>query len=139
MAMTGKHNTTPAIDEPLDAWHTHSAAEQAQDAHTNEVPAFRVLGFGLVLYMAVVATIVVITVYFLTYASAAQVSREEYPERYGNETQAVQHKQLGDRRAILEGQFTNAQSEWTDPEAGLVRLPMAKAMEKVVAKYAVRK
>jgi len=138
--MATTHDSTHAGQEHADAWHTHAATEGVpQAAHTEEVPAFRVLGLGILLWFGVVVTIAVIAVYYLAYANDLQISSEEYPERFGGENQAVHTGQLQARRTVLEGQFMNVTPAWADAEFGLVTIPMTKAMDKVVARYADRK
>lgn len=138
------NHSTPSVKHsangPHDEWHSHAATEApAQVAHMEEIPAFRVLGLGVLLWFGVVVTIAVIAVYYLAYANTLQISSEEYPERFGGENQAVQGPQLKARKVVLEGEFLNVTPAWTDAQAGTVRIPMSKAMDKVVGQYANRK
>jgi hypothetical protein len=126
-------------DHGHDQWHTHAAGEApAQAAHLEEIPAFRVLGLGMLLWLGVVVVIAVIAVYYLAYANTLQITSEEYPERFGGENQAVQADQLKARKVVLEGEFLNVTPTWTDAQAGTVRIPMSKAMDRVVDQYAHR-
>lgn len=130
--------TTPAHAEPVDAWHDHTGEVMPQHEHTHEVPAFRVLGFGLLLYMAVTAVVVVIWIYFATTVNQMKVSNEEYPEIRADgsvdSSSALQDKAVK-LKDVAHASFTGKESEWVDVEAGTVRLPLDQAKGKIIERY----
>jgi hypothetical protein len=135
--MAHAHQTTPSVEEPLDAWHTHTADEGApMQSSTDEVPAFRVLAWGMILYMAVVAVVVIITIYFFAYAHSLQINSEEYPEKFAGGA-PIQRSGLAPKEEAF-GRFTSSQSAWVDVEAGTVRLSMDAAKKKVIEQYSRR-
>lgn len=133
------HQTTPAAhDEHVDSWHDHTGEALPQQAHTDDVPAFRVLGFGLMLYMAVVAVIVIISIYFYTTVDKMKVTSEEYPELRADgsvDSSAALHFEAIKLKDGAHAAFTSDQSEWVDVEAGTVRLPLNQAKSKVIERY----
>ncbi|MCE2924898.1 MAG: hypothetical protein LW822_05505 [Phycisphaeraceae bacterium] len=129
------HHPTANAHTPAPHQHTHAQAHgHPQDSSTESIPALKVAGYGLLLYMAVVAVVIVVVIYFVTYANTFQISSEEFPERFGGSSAAIQQNALA-ARAKAFSSFTSAQSEWVDIETGAVRLPMSSAMQTVIERY----
>lgn len=129
---------TPEEHEKPDAWHAHTVEEHPQQAHGESLDGLRVFLIGLVGYLLTVATILVVTVYFVSYKNNDQIQFEEYPERSMGPSAAVQGPALEQREKVLTELATNQPAVWTDPEAGKVSIPLDVAMNKVVEKYAKR-
>ncbi|MBY0307664.1 MAG: hypothetical protein K2Q09_02885 [Phycisphaerales bacterium] len=130
-------HTPDNIDAP-DVWHTHTVHEHPQQAHGEQIDGLKVFLIGLIGYLLTVATIAVITVYFVCYKNNDQINFEEYPERSLGDAGAVQKPALDARAAALIDAFANKSPRWTDPEAGKVTIPMDQAMNKVMDRYAKR-
>ena len=126
---------TPENHEAPDAWHSHSLHEHPQEAHGESLDGLKVFIIGLAGYLLTIATITVVTVYFVSYKNNDQISFEEFPERSTGEAHAIQKHALDDRAAILNDKFANTTPTWTDPEAGKVTISINQAMEKVITKY----
>lgn len=127
---------TPENHEAPDQWHSHSVHEHPQEAHGESLDGIKVFIIGLAGYLLTIATITVVTVYFISYKNNDQISFEEFPERVkGQEASAIQKHALDDRAAVLHNKFANKTPTWTDPEAGKVSISIDQAMDKVVAKY----
>lgn len=131
---------TPEHHEAPDAWHTHTVSEHPQEAHGEELDGIKVFIIGLAGYILTVATIAVVTVYFVSYKNTDQIKFEEYPEREASvgEANAIQKPALDERAAVLDGTFANKTPVWTDPEAGKVTIGLDQAMNKVMEKYGKR-
>ncbi|HZW05967.1 MAG TPA: hypothetical protein VFF65_02495 [Phycisphaerales bacterium] len=135
MSTTTAH--TPEEHETPDQWHTHTVEEHPQEAHGEQLDGIKVFIIGLAGYLLTVATIAVVTVYFVSYKTNDQIQFEEYPERSIGDSAALQKPAL-DKRAAELGNVSGATPVWTDPEAGKVTIPMNQAMDKVIDKYGKR-
>ncbi len=131
---------TPENHEAPDQWHSHTIHEHPMEAHGEQLDGLKVFIIGLAGYLLTVATIAVVTVYFVSYKNNDQISFEEYPERELSvgEAGAVQKPALDIREHVLSGVFENKSPVWTDPEAGKVTISIDQAMGKVMEKYSKR-
>ncbi len=129
---------TPENHDAPDAWHAHSIHEHPQEAHGEQLDGLRVFIIGLAGYILTIATIAVVTIYFVSYKNADQISFEEYPERSMGDAGAVQKPALDARSAVLGDLFSNMSPSWTDPEAGKVTISLDQAKSKVIEKYSKR-
>lgn len=131
---TPKAHTPDNLEVP-DQWHTHTIHEHPQEAHGEQLDGLKVFIVGLAGYLLTVATIAVVSIYFISYKNNDQISFEEFPERAVGDAGAVQKPALDARAAVLSGVFSNKNPTWTDPEAGKVTISLDQAMAKVIDKY----
>ncbi|HYE01875.1 MAG TPA: hypothetical protein VD963_01435 [Phycisphaerales bacterium] len=115
---------TPELHEAPDAWHLHTASEERPQAAHGEVANPRLVMFvGLVSFLAVVLTCVIVYGYYMWYT----VNEVEVAERYPFEADVVRVRT--ESLAALERGYV-----WTDHEH--VQLPLALGKRAVVARYA---
>jgi hypothetical protein len=129
---------TPEEHEAPDAWHSHTVSEHPQEAHGESLDGIKVFIIAVAGYILTVATIAVVTVYFVSYKNNDQIQFEEYPERSLGDSGAIQKPALDKRETTLKALATNNPPAWTDPEAGKVTIPLDQAMNKVIEKYSKR-
>lgn len=133
------HAHTPHQHESPDAWHTHTVDEHPQEAHGEQIQTLKVAIVGVIGYALTVFTIVVLCVYFFAYKSDEQGTREEFPEKTLGDAAALQKAQLDYRDGTLAALKSNTAPRWTDAKAGLVTIPMDRAMTRVIDSYKGRK
>jgi hypothetical protein len=74
--MANAHDTSHADHDAPDAWHDHSHDAAAQPAHTEQVAVGQVMTIGLVLFMAIVASVVAVYGFYKWYTSTALATME---------------------------------------------------------------
>lgn len=136
--MTHPTAHTPEHHDAPDQWHTHTVEEHPMEPHAESINGPKVFIIGLVGYLLTVATIAVVTIYFVSYKNTDQISFEEYPELTSGESAAIQKPALDKRDSILNDFFANMTPVWTDPEAGKVTISLDQAEAKVVDRYGKR-
>lgn len=129
------HSHTPFVPDPADAWHKHTTDEPLpQEAHAERVNVGKVLAYGVVGMVIIIASIVFVYVYFQWYATGLRIEREERPDlRYAGQAR-VDAEYRAYRAQIEEVEL--AQFGWVDPENNVVRLPLSAAQKKVIEDYA---
>ncbi|MBL8763113.1 MAG: hypothetical protein JNM07_02450 [Phycisphaerae bacterium] len=115
------------IEAELDSWHRHGADEEKpQHAHAERVNVVVVGGIGFLIFLSIVATVVVVRQYYAAYT--VQLLKERQ----------LQVKVEKDAVAAKETALANLnapQFSWADAEKGLVKIPIDKAVPRVVEQY----
>ncbi|MFG0274250.1 MAG: hypothetical protein ACF8QF_04250 [Phycisphaerales bacterium] len=106
-----------------DAWHDHSGEAAPQEVHGETNPMF-IAALGVVGFGVLIVSIVLITVYF------NQVVRSEVVQKV---ERADVSREYTERRAYWDAELTSY--GWVDQEAGVVRIPLDAAIERVVEEY----
>lgn len=116
---------TPLVDTQIDEWHQHSAAEGApQPAHADRANPFVLVGVWAAITGSVITIVVVVAIFF-SYSST--VVRQQ---RIETTALSAEHQAYRDQSLAARGQ-----SAWVDSDAGVVKLPVDIAIEKVVSEY----
>jgi hypothetical protein len=129
------HEHTPPVHDHADSWHHHEAAEgMPQAEHAGVADPMAIARWFTIILVAVVALIVIISVYFVKYTTRM---RHERIETFGwISKDAVAAKKHAE--GVLGEAGGPITYEWADPASGLVRIPIDAAMKKVVAEYSTR-
>lgn len=123
------HRHTPDQHDAPDAWHRHmSDEERPQQPHAERVNAVMVLTMGVAGMILVAGTVVAIVLYFNWYAGRLKA------ERFEGQTEL--HTGALAARAEIGAELTTY--GWIDPAAGVTRISVSAATERVVAAYAKR-
>jgi hypothetical protein len=115
---------TPEMHESPDTWHDHAADERPQHAHLESINAPKVTFVGLALFLAVVATVVIVYGFYIW----SDVRMLDERESFGNGLE-------GPALAIrddLKGRLTQGFA-WANHDAAV--LPLDQGVEKVVQQY----
>lgn len=109
-----------------DAWHRHSTDEgNPQQEHTSRVNIRSLLVLFSFMLVFLVASVAITAVYFMQHTTGM---REKLYETTELAAQQLEYRAGAD--SALE------QYAWQDASAGVVKIPVSKAMEKVVQTYA---
>lgn len=125
MSHTRPH--TPEMHESPDQWHAHTAEEHPQQAHAEKVNSPLVVVIGIGLFTGVVACVVVLIGYYNWYVGKA-LNQAEIDGRIEADFRA--------QRATAESEL--GQFGWADATAGVVRVPLEMAKEKMLAEYGAK-
>ncbi|MBS0196364.1 MAG: hypothetical protein JSR77_06365 [Planctomycetes bacterium] len=126
------HEHTPAIHEHADAWHHHEAIEGTpQHEHAGVADPGLIARWFVGILITVVGLILVISVYFIKYATQLRVERVEQYAYLSKD--AKEAKTAAEAKLSVSGMPVTY--SWSDPAAGLVQIPIDDAMKKVVEKY----
>lgn len=117
---------TPVVHETTDPWHHHASGEgRPQHEHGSQVdPTALAVTFGLIVFV-VLALTGGVTLYFVRYSTVLR------QERIETTVLAAEAERI---RAEAAARFDGY--AWTDPEAGLVSVPLEQAVDRVIARYA---
>jgi hypothetical protein len=123
-----KH-VTPDEHDPPDAWHQHSVEEKPQHAHGEVANAGLIMGVGLLMFLGLVATVVIVYGYYTWYTTKLLNAQE----KTGLEQAVLTY------RAESFKKF--ADYNWVREEPPIVpkdtvRIPLDAAARKVATKYA---
>jgi len=114
-----------------DAWHTHTADERPQPAHTEIANAPLILGVGIGSFLMVVATVAIIYWYYVGYT--VDLLNEQ-------ELIGLEKEQLGRHAAIrteLEGYTWAKEADLAVPNT--IQIPLEAATRKVINAYSQQK
>lgn len=123
----GHHARTPAPHEHADSWHHHVAAEGVpQREHLAVVNTMSLAKWFVILVVALVAVIIVISVYFTSAVTRMKAARIET-----NALSAEVSHEKARTAAIL--------STGKDPQGVSLRVPIDQAMDQIVTRYQSRR
>lgn len=106
-----------------DEWHAHAGEAPPQPSHGSVAPA-AIFAVGIVGFLIVVLCVVIIAQYFIMESQKEIAAKQEVDLSAGYRSARAQwEERLGG-------------FGWADPQAGVVRLPISVAMDKVAAHYA---
>lgn len=109
-----------------DPWHRHSAAEGSpQQEHTSRVNVRSLFVLFSFMLVFLVASVAITALYFMQHTTDL---REDLYETTELAAQQLEYRAGADS--------TLEQYAWQDASAGVVKIPVSKAMEKVVQTYA---
>lgn len=129
------HAHTPEVHEHADAWHHHAEVEGAPQAeHTAVVNTGSLAKWFVILVVTLTVVLVAISVYFTAAVTRAKAEKLETTAL----GQAAREAKLVSLAQLSADGSQQAHYAWADATAGQVQIPIAKAMDKVVAKYATR-
>lgn len=128
------------MHDPVDAWHDHTKDQKPQAEHGEIRNPMMVMGVGLGLFLAVVASVVAVEAFYKWYAAQALKagSVATGPNSPAMETRAerleVLKKQMGSEPSWVVVPGTKE-----TPAKAIVQLPLKAAAERVLAEYSGKK
>lgn len=136
MSHTDHHQHTPAEPDHIDLWHTHTVAEKPQRAHGENINAPMVIAYGVIGFGLIAAATVATMVYFNWYKNRLEIAVQERPDLRPNALVSSVRGDYPSYRALIEQSLE--QFGWENADKGVVRLPLARATDKVLAEYAAK-
>jgi flagellar basal body-associated protein FliL len=131
----GHHSTTPHVAEKPDAWHTHTSDEPApQAAHAENIHGPTVMLYGIAIMVFIAVFVIATVVYFNWYTNRLEIAIQERLDL----TEGAPPIQAEYNRIRSEIEAQQASFGWANAEKGLIRIPLEKAMERVVTDYQSR-
>lgn len=128
------HQHTPAQHDRPDLWHTHTAAEKPQTPHAENVNGLMVVIYGVVGFLLIAVATVATIVYFNWYKGRLEIAVQERPDLQPKPLVTSIRGDYPTYRAQIEQSLD--QFGWENADKNLVRIPLSRAAEKVVAAYA---
>jgi 5-bromo-4-chloroindolyl phosphate hydrolysis protein len=117
---------TPPVEDHLDDWHQHTAAEGRPQAEHAANVNIAMLGFvGFVIVAVVVAMVVLVVIYFQAYSSTLIAQKAENTVWYEQEY----------RPYAASSQRRLQEFGWIDAEAGVIRVPIDHAFSRVIESH----
>lgn len=139
------HQTLPHAQQPPDPWHTHAPTQAPRTAHGENIRVGQALFLGLAGFAIIAFFVTATIVYFYHEAAKLRTAREEFREKAPTVAglkppPGVQDPALAERREALQGRLVDESytAVFFDGEAPRVRLPLQRAIERVVASYSDR-
>ncbi|MBA4028771.1 MAG: hypothetical protein C0475_06510 [Planctomyces sp.] len=139
------HQTLPHAQQPPDTWHTHGPAEAPRTAHGESIRVGQALFLGLAGFAIIAFFVTATIVYFYHEASKLRAAREEFREKAATVAglkppPGVQDPALAERREALQGRLVDESytAVFFDSDTPRVRLPIQRAIERVVTTYSDR-
>lgn len=126
-----QHSISPDMHDAPDAWHDHTKDPMPQQMHAEVANAKLIIGVGVGLFLAVVATIGIIYWYYIGYTTRLL----EQNELIGLEQAQLEHKIA----VATEFQGYHWAKQGDEFVKDTVQVPMDIAMRKVVTEYTAKK
>ncbi|MCB9837779.1 MAG: hypothetical protein H6813_00430 [Phycisphaeraceae bacterium] len=108
-----------------DAWHIHSGEAPPQHEHGSKANPFGILLFSVASIVFVVALVIIVQMYFNQRVRALRIERQEHVDFTKSVVDQNQHAQQ------MMGDYG-----WLDAGAGVIRLPVDRAIEITAQEYA---